>query len=453
MSNVPMNLKQVCPRCQGAGFVHINDEIKHDKAKNVKCKNCKNCTTCQGTGTVVGKMPCITCNVKGWLHDSPHPHDTGDSIRCFYCKTCPDCKEAGVVDINYKKPESISSKSSGGKRSKSKSSKSKPSKQASTNSSDQKSTTSSTPAENHLRGSCPVCSALGFVHESHIPHDKPSGKPCKFCSVCRVCAGAGIIVGKQACTHCSAKGWYHPPNSKFVHNVTPSTMRCFHCKDCPVCGGYGVVDPTKSKENYRNSIISQKTDHTLYSPPSKETINVQLTPPTHKNFQLSNQHYQKLLEKEQEKQQEQLILQEHIQQRLEISQAQQKIEQQIAQQQKLQQEQQIKQIQMQQMQQLQLQQMQMQMQQMSLYQPVMYMPYAYTASPVATPLTTPVATPVTPVMPYGYAAQAQTICTSCQGLGFKHKKKTSKPHNQVPNVRCENCRDCKTCHGTGYISL
>jgi len=435
MSNNPMNIKQACPRCQGAGFIHVNEEVKHDKGKNVKCKNCKNCSTCQGTGTIVGKVPCTTCNVKGWIHDSQHPHDTSDSIRCFYCKTCPDCKELGVVDINFKKSNNnnTSSKSTSSKHL-------RPSKQSSISVTDQK-PTPTTPVENHLRGSCPVCSALGFVHESHIPHDKPSGKPCKYCSVCRVCAGAGIIVGKQACTHCSAKGWYHPQNSKYVHNVTPSTMRCFHCKDCPVCGGYGVIDPSKSKENYRNSIISQKTDHNLYSPSSKETINVQLTPPNHKNFQLTSQHYQKILEKEQEKQQEQILIQEKIQQRLEQTQAQQLMEQQLVQQQKLQQEQ------LQQMQQLQLQQ-QMQMQQMQLYQlqqPVMYMPYTYTASPAVTP--------VTPVMPYGYAAQAQTICTSCQGLGFKHKKKASKPHSQAANVRCENCRDCKACRGTGYVSL
>ncbi|ORX81692.1 hypothetical protein BCR32DRAFT_293142 [Anaeromyces robustus] len=447
MSNNAMNAKQACPRCQGAGFIHINDEVKHDKARNAKCKNCKNCTTCQGTGTIVGKMPCPTCNVKGWLHDSVHPHDTSDNIRCFYCRTCPDCKETGVVDINFKKSTNTNTKQTNNT---SKHSKSKPSKQMSVSSIDQK-PIPTTPVENHLRGSCPVCSALGFVHESHIPHDKPSGKPCKYCSVCRVCAGAGIIVGKQACTHCSAKGWYHPPNSKFVHNVTPSTMRCFHCKDCPVCNGYGVIDPTKSKENYRNSIISQKTDHSLYSPPSKETINVQLTPPTHKNYQLSTQQYQKMLEKEQEKQQEQLLAQEHLQQRLEQTQAIQLMEQQMVQQQKLQQEQQIKQIQMQQMQQLQLQQQmqmqQMQMQQMQLYQlqqPVMYMPYTTTYA---------TAPAVTPVMPYGYAAQAQSVCSSCQGLGFKHKKKSSKPHNQPANVRCDNCRDCKTCHGTGYVSL
>ncbi|KAG4106129.1 hypothetical protein H8356DRAFT_1287008 [Neocallimastix lanati (nom. inval.)] len=441
--NNNINVKQACPRCQGAGFIHINDEIKHDKAKNVKCKNCRSCSTCQGTGTIINKVPCTTCNVKGWLHDSPHPHDASDNIRCFYCRTCPDCKEAGVVDINFKRTaNSTSSKQSS-------TTSSKHSKLSKKQSSSEK-LTPTTPAENHLRGSCPVCSSLGFVHESHIPHDKPAGKPCKFCSVCRVCAGAGIIVGKQACTHCNAKGWYHPPNSKYVHNVTPSTMRCFHCKDCPVCNGYGVIDPTKTKENYRNSIISQKTDHSLYSPPSKETINLQLTPPTHKNFQLSNQHYQKLLEKEQEKQQEQLIAQEHLQQRLEESQAMQLIEQQIAQQQKLQQEQQIKQIQMQQMQQLQLQQQmqmqQIQMQQMQLYQlqqPMMYMPYSsYTATPT-----------VTPVMPYGYAAQAQSICHSCKGLGFRHKKKSSKPHNQPEGVRCENCRDCKICYGTGYTSL
>jgi ribosome-binding ATPase YchF (GTP1/OBG family) len=188
----------------------------------------------------------------------------------------------------------------------------------------------------------------------------------------------------------------------------------------------------KLKKIIEIQLYRKKTDHSLYSPPSKETINLQLTPPTHKNFQLSNQHYQKLLEKEQEKQQEQLIAQEHLQQRLEESQAMQLIEQQIAQQQKLQQEQQIKQIQMQQMQQLQLQQQmqmqQIQMQQMQLYQlqqPMMYMPYSsYTATPT-----------VTPVMPYGYAAQAQSICHSCKGLGFRHKKKSSKPHNQPEGVR------------------
>jgi len=230
--------------------------------------------------------------------------------------------------------------------------------------------------------------------------------------------------------HSLKKKWFIETNNKKKKKKV--FIKTKKKKKKKVCNGYGVIDPTKTKENYRNSIISQKTDHSLYSPPSKETINLQLTPPTHKNFQLSNQHYQKLLEKEQEKQQEQLIAQEHLQQRLEESQAMQLIEQQIAQQQKLQQEQQIKQIQMQQMQQLQLQQQmqmqQIQMQQMQLYQlqqPMMYMPYSsYTATPT-----------VTPVMPYGYAAQAQSICHSCKGLGFRHKKKSSKPHNQPEGVR------------------
>jgi hypothetical protein len=87
--NNNINVKQACPRCQGAGFIHINDEIKHDKAKNVKCKNCR------------------SCSIKGWLHDSPHPHDASDNIRCFYCRTCPGIKVffnkklIAIVIVNY----------------------------------------------------------------------------------------------------------------------------------------------------------------------------------------------------------------------------------------------------------------------------------------------------------------------------------------------------------------
>ena len=105
------------------------------------------------------------------------------------------------------------------------------------------------------------------------------------------------------------------------------------------------------------------------------------------------------------------------------------MEQQIAQQKQFQKDQkkQMQQIQLQQQLQLQQQMQLQQMQVLQLQQPVMYMPYTYAPSPAMTP--------IAPVMPYGYAAQAQTICTSCQGLGFRHKKKSAKPHNQLANVR------------------
>lgn len=454
-----INNKQACPRCHGSGFIHMDDELKHDKAKNVKCKNCKNCSVCNGTGTIVNKVACTTCNVKGWIHDSNHPHDASEKMRCFYCRNCPDCKGAGVRKLEtVKKASSQYGFDKGQIHPKYQS-------MSSAKSQLQSQIAESKPLqEEHLRGSCPVCGALGFVHESYIAHDKPSGKPCKYCSVCRACAGAGIVVGKQACTQCNAKGWYHPANSTKLHNVTPSTMRCFYCKDCSACNGYGVIDPTKSKEIYRNSILSQKPDPSQYSSQSKEPIAVQVQPPpNHKNYQPSPQYIQKLLEKEQEKQQqEQMIAKEYIQQKYEENQKKQQMEIQFAQQQKLQQQQQMQQIQqMQQMQQLQQMQQIQQMQQMQMYQQVQYqqpmmycatMPYGYATT-----------TALTPVIPYTYSAAPTAVpgatptnitpCPTCQGLGFRHKKKSSKPHSSpYPNIRCENCRDCKNCHGTGYVN-
>ncbi|KNC98492.1 ribosomal protein S12 [Spizellomyces punctatus DAOM BR117] len=96
-----INSRSACPRCEGFGFAHDSVE-KHDKPLKTRCKRCATCKVCDGSGVIVGKLPCSRCKARGFVHskkDGARSHGTLESLRCMECRDCKDCDGIGVLDI------------------------------------------------------------------------------------------------------------------------------------------------------------------------------------------------------------------------------------------------------------------------------------------------------------------------------------------------------------------
>ncbi|KAI9095459.1 hypothetical protein DFS34DRAFT_582097 [Phlyctochytrium arcticum] len=113
-----MNSRAACPRCEGFGYAHLSTE-KHDKAPKLRCKKCATCKVCDGSGVTMGKIPCGTCQGRGFVHkakEGGRPHNTSKDLRCMDCIDCKACEGMGVLDLKKLKEEEDQRKAEAKKR-------------------------------------------------------------------------------------------------------------------------------------------------------------------------------------------------------------------------------------------------------------------------------------------------------------------------------------------------
>ncbi|KAI8847107.1 hypothetical protein BC829DRAFT_251767 [Chytridium lagenaria] len=92
-------IRTTCQRCEGLGWMHSDTKKKHERAKNVQCRNCSSCGLCKGTGVLMNTLMCDDCNAYGFIHPRSDIPSCTMGVRCINCFDCPACDGRGLFDI------------------------------------------------------------------------------------------------------------------------------------------------------------------------------------------------------------------------------------------------------------------------------------------------------------------------------------------------------------------
>ena len=114
-----VDINEICPRCNGDGFIHESLTIPHRKPTGIRCIFCKDCAGCQGKGYIKEKQKIITtnsgifgvstisqissinqcppCKGLGFIHESNCSHSKPPNVKCIFCKTCNACNGSGRI--------------------------------------------------------------------------------------------------------------------------------------------------------------------------------------------------------------------------------------------------------------------------------------------------------------------------------------------------------------------
>lgn len=106
---------------------------------------------------------------------------------------------------------------------------------------------------------CIRCYGRGFFHYSKMKHDLPTEQKCFFCKSCLTCGGSGQLSKTHdfvSCSRCKSAGWIHS-STKHPHSADAGEP-CLFCADCIACKSSGFVQASYIPDHMDASQVTCK---------------------------------------------------------------------------------------------------------------------------------------------------------------------------------------------------